>query len=186
MNNEDELVERALQGNHSAFENLLRPYRNMMLNLAFRMTGDIEDAREVCQDAMMKIYKYLRKYKSGKSFKNWIYRIVAHSAFDFLRSKKRMVRLHREYISTQTEGEFSPEKRLLNREIKTKLKMYQEKLSPKEKIVFLLRDVEGFSTKETTEILGGSLVSTRVHLSRARQKLRQQFKVIHPEMEVNE
>lgn len=186
MNNDDELVERALRGSHSAFENLLRPYRNMMLSLAFRMTGDKEDAREVCQEAMMKVYKYLGKYQSGKSFKNWIYKIVAHSAFDILRNKKRMAKMHREFISTQTDGEFSPEKRLLNREIKTKLKMCLEKLPPKEKMVFLLRDVEGFSTKETTEILGGSLVSTRVHLSHARQKLRKQFKVIHPEMEVNE
>ena len=186
MNNEDVLVEKTLQGSHSAFESLLHPYRNMMLSLALRMTGDKEDALEVCQEAMMKIYKYLGKYQSGKRFKNWIYSIVAHSALDFLSSKKKMAKLNREFISMQTDGEYSPEKRLLNREIKTKLMLFLGKLPPKERMVFLLRDAEGFSTKETAEILGGSLVSTQVHLSRARQKLREQFKIFHPEMEVNE
>jgi RNA polymerase sigma-70 factor (ECF subfamily) len=186
MNNEDELVEKALQGSHSAFESLLHPYRNMMLSLALRMTGDREDAQEVCQEAMMKIYKYLGKYQTGKRFKNWIYSIVAHSALDFLNGKKKITKLNREFISRQPDGEFSPEMRLLQREIKSRLKLYLGKLLPKERLVFLLRDVEGFSTKETAEILGGSLVSTRVHLSRARQKLRAQLKNFHPEIEVKE
>jgi len=89
MKNEDELVGEALQGDHSSFEQLLRPYRQGLLNMAYRMTGNREEAKEICQDALIKVYKYLHRFKRGKSFKNWAYKITVNSAYDFLRKKKR-------------------------------------------------------------------------------------------------
>ena len=71
MKNEEELIEAALQGDEAAFELLLYPYRNNMLTLSYRMLGNLEDAKEVCQEAMFKIYRYLSGFKKGKSFKNW-------------------------------------------------------------------------------------------------------------------
>jgi RNA polymerase sigma-70 factor (ECF subfamily) len=184
MKNEDELVDKALSGSQSSFESLLYPYRNGMLSLAYRMTGDEQEAREVCQEAMMKIFKYLGKFKRGKSLKNWMYSIVTHSACDHLRGRKKHTKLHDGHYPAYTDEENSPEDQFLRQEIKERLKECLERLAPKERIVFLLRDVEGFSVEETAEVVGGSSVSIRVHLSRARKKIRDQFETFYSSKEV--
>ena len=89
MKNEEDLIEAALQGDEDAFELLLHPYRNNMLNLSYRMVGNLEDAKEVCQEAILKIFKYMNGFKRGNSFKNWTYKIVVNASNDFLRKKRR-------------------------------------------------------------------------------------------------
>ena len=88
MKDEDKLVEEVLQGENSSFELLLQPYRQGFLNMAYRVTGDREEAMEVCQDALLKIFKYLKSYKKGRSFKTWSYKILMNASYDFLREKK--------------------------------------------------------------------------------------------------
>ncbi len=177
MKNEDELVSEVLEGDHSSFEPLLRPHRQGLLNMAYRMTGNIEEAKEICQEALIKIYRYLYKYDKGKSFKSWIYKITVNSAYDFLRKRKKS----EDIIETQKRQTFDygsdPEKQFLNREIGTKIESCLQNLSPKEKAVFLLRDGDGFSVEETSKILKCSSLSVRTHLSRARKKIRAQFEL---------
>ena len=180
MKNEDELVEAVLRGDHSSFELLLRPYRRGLLNMAYRMTGNYEEAKEVCQEALIRIFRYLDKFKKGKNFKNWIFRIVVNTAYDFLRGKKRYEKIVENQKRLTVSSAPSPEKQLLNKELKDKIETCLQKLSPKEKAVFFLRDEEGFSIEETSKILGCSSLSVRTHLSRARQKIREQFEKIYP------
>ena len=180
MKNEDELVEEAAQGDSASFELLLRPYRQGLLNMAFRMTGDLEEAKEICQEALLKVFRYLRKFKKGKSFKNWLYSIATNSAYDFLRRKKRYENVIENQKNSLSTADLDPERQLMNRETKAKIEYCLRNLSPKEKAVFLLRDGEGFSVKEAAEILRCSSMSIRAHLSRARQKIREQFEKIYP------
>ncbi len=181
MKNEEELIEAALQGDETAFELLLYPYRTSMLNLSYRMVGNVEDAKEVCQEAILKIFRYLSGYKRGKSFKNWMYKIVINASNDFLRHKRKqeniyaMKRVMVDSLSTNPEAQF------LNKEVWEKVAYCLEDLSPKEKAVFLLRDGEGLSVKEAAGVLGASAMSVRTHLSRARQKLRRRLEKIFPE-----
>lgn len=180
MKNDDELVEKILRGDDVSFEILLRPYRQGILNMAYRMTENMEEAKEVCQDTLIKIYKYLYKFKKGKSFKNWIYKITVNSTYDFLRKKKKYEEIVESQKSLVTGINQDPEKQLLNKEIKNKIRACLQNLGPKEKAVFILRDGEGFSIKETSEILGCSSVSVRTNLLRARQKIKTQFEKIYP------
>jgi RNA polymerase sigma-70 factor (ECF subfamily) len=181
MKNEEELIEAALQGDEDAFELLLYPYRNNILNLSYRMVGNLEDAKEVCQEAILKIFKYMNGYKKGKSFKNWMYKIVVNASNDFLRKQKRhegiyaMKKVMADNLST------NPETRFLNKEVREKIAFCLEDLSPKERTVFLLRDGEGLSVKEAAQVLGASSMSVRTHLSRARQKLRGRLQKIFPD-----
>ena len=151
-----------------------------MLNLSYRMVGNLEDAKEVCQEAILKIFKYMNGYKKGKSFKNWMYKIVVNASNDFLRKQKRhegiyaMKKVMADNLST------NPETRFLNKEVREKIAFCLEDLSPKERAVFLLRDGEGLSVKEAAGVLGASSVSVRTHLSRARQKLRGRLEKIFP------
>ena len=180
MKNEYELVVEVLEGNQGSFEILLQPYRKGILNMAYRMTGNIEEAKEVCQETLIKIYRHLDKFKKEKSLKNWIYTITMNSTYDYLRGKKKYKDLVEKHKSLPVNTGLNPEKKLMNKEIKTKIDACLKTLSPKEKSVFLLRDGEGFSIKETSGILGCSSMSVRTHLSRARQKIRKQFEKIYP------
>lgn len=179
MKSEDELVEEVLRGNHPSFELLLHPYRQGLLNMAYRMTGNLEEAKEVCQEALIKVYRYLDKFKKGRSFKSWIYKITVNSAYDSLRKKKRFEGLVESQKKIGLGAGQDPEKQLLNTEIKAKIETCLQGLSPKEKATFFLRDGEGFSVEEASEILQCSSMSVRTHLSRARKKIREQFEKIN-------
>jgi RNA polymerase sigma-70 factor (ECF subfamily) len=175
MKDEDTLVEEVLQGKHSSFELLLQPYRQGFLNMAYRITGDREEAQEVCQDALLKIFKYLRSFKKGHSFKTWSYKVLMNASYDHLREKSKFKRV----IESQkrTPGYEIPkvEQAVWKRQMREKIQSMLDILSPKEKAVFLLRDSEGLSVKEASVVLGCSQISVRTHLSRARQKLRSHF-----------
>jgi len=179
MKSEDELVDEVLKGNHRSFELLLQPYRQGLLNMAYRMTGNLEEAKEVCQEALIKVYRYLDKFKKGRSLKSWIYKITVNSAYDSLRNKKRFEDLVESQKKAAVRAGQDPEKQLLNTEIKAKIEACLQDLSPKEKATFLLRDGEGFSIEEASEILKCSSMSVRTHLSRARKKIREQFEKIN-------
>lgn len=185
MKDEAELVRRVLSGDDAAFELLLRPYRKGMLSIAYQIMGNSEEAQEICQDAMIKVYRHLDKYKVNKSFKNWLYKIVANTTYDLLRKKKRHSELVELSKNVSLYSEYSPEKRFLDQEIREKIEKCLGNLTTREKTVFLLRDTEGFSIKETAGILGSSSQSVRTHLSRARSKIRQQFDLIYPQKEVS-
>jgi RNA polymerase sigma-70 factor (ECF subfamily) len=181
MKNEEELIEAALQGDEDAFEHLLYPYRNNMLHLSYRMVGNLEDAKEVCQEAILKIYKYLSGFKKDKSFKNWIYKIVVNASNDFLRKKRRREDIFSMKKALTDNLQESPETQFLNKEMREKITYCLGGLTPKERAVFLLRDGEGLSVKEAAGVLGASSMSVRTHLSRARQKLRGRLAKIFPD-----
>jgi RNA polymerase sigma-70 factor (ECF subfamily) len=179
MKNEEKLIDASLEGDEGAFELLLFPYRNSMLNLSYRMVGNLEDAREVCQEAIFKIFKYLKGYKKGKSFKSWMYKIVVNAANDFLRKKKKHENIFAMKKVLADSVPINPEFQFLNKEVRDKIASCLEFLTPKERAVFLLRDGEGLSVRETSGVLGVSSVSVRTHLSRARQKLRGRLEKIY-------
>ncbi len=180
MKSEDELVEKALDGDETSFELLLRPHRQRLLTMAYRMTHDLEEAKEICQEALIKIFKHLDRFKKGKSFRNWAYSVTLHSAYDFLRKRKREGEIIEGQKSLAGQTGLDPEKQFSDKETKTQIEAFLSTLSPKEKLVFLLRDGEGFSVKEASGILGCSSMSVRTHLSRARQKIRLRFGKMNP------
>jgi len=176
MKNEDELVEAVLEGDHRAFEVLLQPYRQGLLNMAYRMTGNLEEAKEICQEVLIRVFRHLGTFTRGKSFKSWLYRITVNSTYDFLREKKKYHQMIKHQRNSTNKPFLDPEGQYLTMEIKQKLKSVLQALTPKEKIIFLLRDEDGLSIKETSTILGCSSFSVRTHLSRARRKIRDQFR----------
>lgn len=177
-NKEKELIEDALSGDNESFEQLLRPYRSGLLNTAYRMTGNEEDAGEICQEAIIKIYRHLRSFKTDRSFKSWIYKIMINTAYDFLKEKKRFEQVVREQPEAAAYREHNPEKHFLNTKIREIIYRCLPRLTPKERAVFSLRDGEGLSIKEAAVVLGCSGLSVRVHLSRARKKIRLEFEKI--------
>jgi RNA polymerase sigma-70 factor (ECF subfamily) len=180
MTDEATLAARIRSGDSAAFDELLRPYRSGMLNMAYRMTGDLEDAREVCQEAMIKIYRHIGSYRTDRSFRNWALKIVVNAAYDHLRRRRRRLDPASLGGNPNMGSKNDPEKRLEDRESGRRVEAALRRLSPREKRVFLLRDAEGYSVRETAEILGSSSISVRSHLSRARKKLREELAGLSP------
>jgi len=174
--NEKELVEMILNGNTEAFERLVIPYRESILNLAYRITGNVEDAKEICQETFLRAFKYLRKFDTRKSFKNWIFKITMNVAKAYVNeSIKGKEILNRTYVNKVIKDNHSPA------ELKSILMECLDSLSIMERKIFLLRDMEGLSVKETAEILGCSGIAVRVHLSSARKKIKKRFQEKFPQ-----
>lgn len=178
------MIERLRAGDTAAFEPLVTPYRQSLLGLALRLTRNLEDAKEVTQETFLRAYKYIGRFDTERSFKNWITTILVHAArHHYNRQSKEDRLLSAEPLrekALDTSG--GPAADHENRELRAQLMECVEVLTPREREVFLLRDVEGLNIRETVQIAGGSAVSVRVHLSAARRKIRDRIKIRYPEM----
>ena len=93
MEEEAILLKKAKRGDLAAFEALVQLYKNKIYGLALRMTGDTEDAFDVAQESVIKLYRALPKFRQESSFATWVYRITRNSSLDFLRKKRASLSL---------------------------------------------------------------------------------------------
>ncbi|MER3501361.1 MAG: RNA polymerase subunit sigma-24 [Candidatus Fervidibacterota bacterium] len=185
--NEQSLLERAKQGDYDAFLKLIEPHERRLYHLALRITGSHEDAEDVLQDTLLSALEHLHDFRGDAAFGTWLYRIAMHNAFRVLRQRRggAVVSLD-ELVSERTDEneetvphpEFIAEWRdpaeiAEQNELRRILDEAINQLSETYRAVFLLRDVEGLSTKEVAEILGISEGNVKVRLLRARLKLRE-------------
>lgn len=169
---EQELITMVLSGRAEAFEPLVTPYRGPVLALAYRLTRDREEAREVAQEALLKAYRSLRRFDVSRSFRNWLFQIAANEARDRLRKAKRE-RTAFEGAARRVPAADPPEAGLERREIRSRIAGALGALAPREREVFVLRDLEELDIRETARAIGCSSISVRVNLSSARRKIRE-------------
>ena len=166
---ESRLVELVLGGQTEAFEPLVTPYRKLLLTLAYRLSRNIEEAKEISQETLLRAFRYLGSFDRKRSFKNWLLQIEMN-VWRSLGARAADEGTLRELAAQSTPED--PGERLAGNEVRKKLLACLDGLSPREREVFLLRDIEGRSIKETAGVLRTSEISVRVHLSRARAKIR--------------
>jgi len=183
---EKRLVESVLEGNAEAFEPLVVPYRQALLSLALRMSGNIEEAKEICQETLMRAYKYLNAYDTERSFRNWLLGILMNIARQHGRKARPAGAGVLTPLSPEDERQLratdDPERDQRQGELKSMLLDCLDGLSRREREVFLLRDIEERSIRETAQILHSSSVSVRVHLSAARRKIKDRIREKSPEL----
>jgi RNA polymerase sigma-70 factor (ECF subfamily) len=167
---EKELVAMVLSGRTEAFEPLVKPYRSPLLGLAYRLTRDPEEAREVAQEALLRAFRSLARYDVSRSFRNWLFQIAANEARDRLRERARERAALRD-AAERAPAAADPEAGHDRRELRAGLMRLLGALSPREREVVVLRDLEELDIRETSRVLGCSAVAVRVHLSKARRKL---------------
>jgi RNA polymerase sigma-70 factor (ECF subfamily) len=165
---ENRLVELVLTGHPEAFEALVTPCRSSLLGLAHRLTGNIEEAKEASQETLLKAFRYLRSFDREKSFKNWLLGILVNVCRSLIRARKKATSLGQAYSASAPDD---PARLLQDKEMRSRLMECLELLSGREREVFLLRDIEQRTIRETIGIIGCSSLSVRVHLSSARKKL---------------
>ena len=178
-----ELVEAINAGRHDLFQDLVKRYENKLYNFGLRMCGDTRDAEDMVQETFLNVFKYLKDFRYETKFKNWLYRIAASICIKKRRKSKfapdRELSLE-EFLpkeDAQTPGSIPnwaqlPLEKLLNEELSKMLQEAIISLPKKYRVVVILRDLEGFSTAETAQILNIGESNVKVRLHRARLYLR--------------
>jgi len=178
------LIARVLAGDLSAFEPLVLPFRRTLFGLAYKMTGNREDALEVSQETLLRAFRYLGKCDLERGFRNWLLRILVNAARDLSGKKQREAgRWDADFLLDNAVSDAPRPEEAHNRgEIRGRIMAALSVLSGREREVFILRDLEEKSVRETAEITRSSAISVRVHLSRARGKIRDRLAVLDPSL----
>ena len=181
-----QLVALAKAGDLSAFEALVHRHERAAYSLARRMLQNEQDAEDVTQQAFLSAVEHLAGFREEASFKTWLLRIATHAALKVIRKRKGLDTVsleeatevsedldsipHPEYIADWRQ---SPEQLVESNETRRLLDEALALLDEKHRLVFLLRDVEGLSVKETADALGLGESNVKVRLLRARLQLRE-------------
>jgi len=182
-----ELIEAINAGQSDRFPELLRRYEQKLYNFGLRMCGDTRDAEDLVQDTFLNVFKYLGDFRYETKFKNWLYRVATSTCIK-KRRKSKFAPEHEisldDFIPAESEHAAHqvpdwaqmPLDQLLNEELAVQLKEAIISLPEKYRLVVVLRDLEGFSTAETAQILNLRPSNVKVRLHRARLFLRDKLK----------
>lgn len=171
MDDESACLDRAARGDRDAFDALLRPRWARIVRVAARIVGDEGDAQDVAQEALLRIWTTLHRFRPGETLDAWIHRIVVNLALDCLRRRRarplgpRAVAMEDLPLADQAAG---PEATLFARELERALAEATEDLPPRQKAVFVLARLEGLDTAEVARILGVTESTIRNTLFQAR------------------
>lgn len=169
-----ELIDLSRQNDAKAFRKLVETHQSMVYTLAFRLLCNDEDAKDVVQETFIKVWKHLGSFNTELKFSTWLYSITAHQCYDILKKEKRNLNLKiedqntiREFISNE-----NIEKKVINAELSHIISSLTRDLTPKQKLVFTLCDLEGLEAEEIKSITGLSAARIKSNLYLARQYLR--------------
>jgi RNA polymerase sigma-70 factor (ECF subfamily) len=176
-------IRAAQRGDQDAFERLVRAYDQSVIRIAMNLLRSPEEARDVYQEAFLKVYRHLHQFRFDCSFHTWLYRIVTNICLDHLRRRK--VRREEPTVVDTPEGTIdriaeapesgpgaNPERQTWNRQLGSRIEQALAGLTPRERTVFELRHYEGLRLRAIGEIIGTTEEAAKNCLFRATQKMR--------------
>ena len=176
------LIRRAQEGDHEAFEVLVRTYDQNVLRLALQVVHSPEEARDVYQEAFLKVYRSLRYFRLEARFSTWLYRVVMNVCLDYLRRQNTRKEVQGpeseegqpEYFQTLPDEApgLDPERAAHSQEIGQRIRAAIERLNPRERLVFELKHYQGLKLRAIGELCKTSEQTVKNCLFRATQKLR--------------
>lgn len=183
-------LEALRDGDRAEFAHLVEAHSPLIYRLGVRMLVDEQDAEDMLQETFIKAYRHLSTFDGRSSLSTWLYRIAANEALMVLRRKRPEMVSFDEPLSGEAEvGEplqivdwcCMPEEELVSAEGRAQLDGAINTLPASLRVVFLLRDIEGLSTRETAEVLNLSEMAVKTRLSRARLRLRDELTAYYGE-----
>ena len=185
---EQELIGRAQRGDREAFDELVHRYDRDVLRIALHILRSREEARDVYQEAFLKIYRNLPRFRFDCSFHTWMYRIVTNVCLDHLRRRRSRPedqapvpasnsngdQLTGDFFDRQqeTRAESDPERRMQGLEIARRISLALERLSPRERMVFVMKHYQGLKLRAIGDALGTTEDTVKNSLFRATRKMR--------------
>lgn len=170
-----ELVRQALEGDADAFAGLVSRYHRRAFWIAYHVLGRNEDARDVVQEAFVRVHRSLHRFDFGRNFYTWFYRIVMNLAIDALRKLRTARSVNLEEFGDSFAGGESPSVPVERQETQSQVWRVLEHLDGKFKSVLVLRDIHGMSCREIAPILDVTHATVRWRLHRGRQIFREHW-----------
>ncbi|MDL2296439.1 sigma-70 family RNA polymerase sigma factor [Bacteroidales bacterium OttesenSCG-928-E04] len=178
-------IERCKNGDQQAFRLVVEKYQSQVFSLIFRIIHDENDAQDLTQETFIRVWTNIKGYDSQKKFITWVYRIATNLCFDKLKSAnyaKKKLTVGFENLTHALLDLETGERKLLNNELGEIIRSLTEQLTPKQKIVFTLKDLEGFEAEEISKITFLSPQKIKSNLFLARKKIREKLELYEPYM----
>jgi RNA polymerase sigma-70 factor (ECF subfamily) len=178
------LVDLCKRGDAAAFEQLVKRYDGRLFSLAQHVTHNREDAQDAVQEAFLKVFRKLTQFRENSQFSTWLFRITVNESLMKLRKQRstREVSIDDDFQSEEdvypldvADWTPNPEDLYRRSELRNILRRTLQELQPGLRVVFVLRDIEEFSTEQTAEVLELTSVAVRARLRRARLQLRERL-----------
>lgn len=177
-----ELVQTIRGGDADAFETLVRRKTSKVYALCYRVIGNAEDAKDISQLVFLKLWENLEKYDPAYAFDTWLYRMVTNVAIDFMRNKQsrdNAVNSNLRLVKTAADAEQNVI--VQRKEVESVFNDIADVLSPKQKTIFVMNQMEDLASSEIAKILGCRESTVRNHLFNARKLMQEQLQKRYPE-----
>lgn len=176
-----ELIQEAVRGSQPAFRAIVEVNQGFVYAVAFRFVNDSQDAEDITQEVFVRLWKNLHTYKPEVKLTTWLYKIVTNRCLDFLKS--RHGRQRKNAVDAEKQHELTdystPERDYQQHELIKIIHAAADELTPKQKAVFVLRDLEGLTPDEVSETLSMPAGNVKSNLFHARQKISEKLKTIY-------
>jgi RNA polymerase sigma factor (sigma-70 family) len=188
------VIKRVLSGEKELFEILLRRYNQTLFRVIRSYLKDEDDVQDAMQEAYLKAYDKLQQFKGDSSFSTWLIRIGINEALLRIRSLKKTRSLYNDEDDLQAEKiiqipdslKMNPEKKLINKEVKTLIEQAVDQLPSKYKTIYILKEIEGMDNEEIANALDLSSSNVKVRLHRAKELLKDALYVLSTDTEIFE
>jgi len=183
-NDEQDLIRRLQAGEQAAYAEMVEQYAGRIYNLALRLMGDEAAAEDVLQETFLNAFRAIGRFEGRSRLGTWLYRIANNTALMQLRKKEPATFSLDSPLETDEGEEIPrqffdfcclPERDLLSDEARAEMRAAIDALPESLRVVFVLRDIEGLSTRETADTLGLSVPAVKTRLMRARLALRERL-----------
>lgn len=189
MTKEEELlIRKAQRGNLQAFEKLVHCYDAKIMQLIFNMVNDVEDTRDLYQEIFIKVFKSIKKFRFQSEFYTWLFRITVNSCINYRKRKSShqneslddyLNEENRYWKIVGANENRNPEQIMINNELNDKIQQSIEKLSTKQKSVFILKHYHGYKLSEIANMLNCSEGTVKNYMFRAVQKMKKSLAEYH-------
>lgn len=178
--NEAILLKKIKNGDVESFELLIADYQVYAYNVAYRMLGNEEDAKDMTQEALIKVYKSIHKFKENSNFSTWLYRIVMNTCKDELKKRKEVILSLDKEIETNDgrisreigDDRLNPSKIVERNEVSKMVQEAISALSDSNRMVIVLRDIQGLSYEEISQVIKEPIGTVKSRINRGRSQLK--------------
>jgi len=168
-------LDQSRDGKVEGFRMLVAEHSQKMFRLAYRMTGNEQDAEDVVQETFFRVYRQFGRFETREHLSSWLHRIASNYAIDLLRRRERWKKADLdqiEQVDPLRGTEPDPDRSTWSAEVRAAVEKEMDRLTPRERVAFTLRHHEGLSIREIGEVMGLRESATKNHIFRAVHKMR--------------
>jgi RNA polymerase sigma-70 factor (ECF subfamily) len=177
-----ELIKRAREGDHAAYNQVVQAYRKRILGTIARLIGRPDDVEDVGQEVFLRLYFSLDQLRTPEVFEPWLYRLTVNAAYDYLRRQRRRSESRMSDLSEQqvvladaAAGTRREEEEQRRKRLRETVESLLSSISEQDRILLTLKEIEGLSLKELEKVYGVNENALKVRLFRARQRVLKVF-----------